>query len=249
MLHLLRDIALLAAPVVLIAAWWYIRNVTLYGDPTGLKVLNTFIKGRDDTPWHQLLLGEWESFRINFWGLFGGVNVLMKPRRIYEVLDVITLAALIGLFVWVAGRLRRKIPTRWVELGLAILYLVLLTIGVARYTLSTPATQGRLIFPALGVIMTLFALGLIGWVRPRWRPLIGVAGGGAAVRTVAVLTVHRDSRGLRAAQYDCGGRRCQLASRTSTQRSMARSTCWATSLASRSLSPGTNFLSNFTGGP
>lgn len=198
----LRDLAVIVIPVVLIAGWWYVRNIALYGDPTGLKVLNTFIHGRGNTPWYKLLMGEWESFRINFWGLFGGVNVLMKPRWIYHVLDGITLAAVLGLVAWAGGQLRRRARsldcshgsnhphgsnqphgsdqphggegTRWIELGLAVVYIVLLTIGVARYTLSTPATQGRLIFPGLAAIMTLFSLGLVGWLRPRWRPVVGV---------------------------------------------------------------------------
>ena len=172
-LRWLRDMAIVAVPVVGIAAWWYVRNIVLYGDPTGLKVLNTFIEGRDATPWWQVLLSEWQGFRINFWGLFGGVNVLMEPGWIYYILDGLTALAAIGLIAWVVIRLRTHRPARWVELGLAVVYLFGLTVGVARYTLSTPATQGRLIFPGMGVIMTFFALGLIGWAPRRWRPFIG----------------------------------------------------------------------------
>src|SRR5699024_7775216 len=106
--------------------------------------------------WYVVLRNEWQGFRINFWGLFGAVNVLMEPRWVYPLLDGISLLALAGLIAWLVVRLRTRRPTRWPELGLALVYLFGLLVGVARYTLSTPATQGRLVFPGLGVIMTFF---------------------------------------------------------------------------------------------
>ncbi len=73
------DCAIVCVPVLLIAGWWYVRNWQLYGDPTGINVMLDIIGRRPSTPSLPDLLGEFEGFRINFWGLFGVVNVLLRP--------------------------------------------------------------------------------------------------------------------------------------------------------------------------
>jgi hypothetical protein len=188
----LRDGLIVAAPVVALASWWYIRNIALYGDITGLNVLLTFIEGRVHGASWTSLLTEFEGFRINFWGLFGGVNILM-PNWTYRALDLVSLLAVVGLVVWVVFRIRGRRPVRWIELLLGGLYLVGLVVGVARFSLATPASQGRLIFPGLPVIMTLLALGLAGWAPRRARPALAlpVAGLLFALAISAPFTVIR----------------------------------------------------------
>ena len=91
------DFLLVLVPVILVAGWWYWRNWQLYGDPTGLAVMLEIAGRRPAAPSLATLLGEFQGFRINFWGLFGAVNVLMRPAWIYTLLDLLTLAAVARL--------------------------------------------------------------------------------------------------------------------------------------------------------
>lgn len=85
---------------ILIAGWWYWRNATLYGDPTGL---NTFLAvvGERAVPadWAQLW-SERESFWRSWWGLFGGVNVPL-PDWTYSLLNTFAVVGVIGFVAYV----------------------------------------------------------------------------------------------------------------------------------------------------
>ena len=80
-----------AVPVALIAGWWYLRNVQLYGDVTGI---NAFIDvlGRRAAPASLLQLwGERWGFMLSYWGLFGGVNVPIDYWG-YHVLNTLAIS-------------------------------------------------------------------------------------------------------------------------------------------------------------
>ncbi|NDJ60031.1 MAG: DUF2142 domain-containing protein, partial [Chloroflexi bacterium] len=69
---------------ILIAGWWYLRNVQLYGDPTGLNVFLEIV-GRRLVPANAAQLwAERHSFTQAFWGFFGGVNVPL-PDAVYLI--------------------------------------------------------------------------------------------------------------------------------------------------------------------
>jgi hypothetical protein len=86
--------------VVLIAGWWYLRNWRLYGDPTGLNAMLE-AAGRRLKPYSwQQLLDEFEGFRMSFWGVFGGFN-LVAPNWVYRLYDALVMAGLVGLGVLV----------------------------------------------------------------------------------------------------------------------------------------------------
>lgn len=150
---ILRGSLLCAALVMAIAGWWYARNWMLYGDPTGFNVW-VAIAGSRPAPLTLLgLLGEFQGFRISFWGNFGGVN-LIAPDWAYTILDALSVLALIGLVV---GLLRRTLPRL---LAIPVLWTIILLAGLVRWTLLTVASQGRLIFPAIGAIAVLMVYGL-----------------------------------------------------------------------------------------
>jgi hypothetical protein len=85
--------------VLLIAGWWYLRNVQLYGDVTGI---NAFIDvlGKRAAPASLLQLwGERWGFMLSYWGLFGGVNVPIDYWG-YHVLNALAILAVIGVIVY-----------------------------------------------------------------------------------------------------------------------------------------------------
>ncbi|MCU0500148.1 MAG: glycosyltransferase family 39 protein [Anaerolineae bacterium] len=168
------DCALFCVPVVLIAGWWYLRNWQLYGDPTGLNAMLDIVGRRPVEPLLADLLSEFEGLRINYWGLFGVVNVLLRPIWIYRVLDFLTVVTLIGLAVWFVQQRRARCPTPWPELLLLGAWATFEFVALIRWTSMTYASQGRLLFPAISAICLFLALGLIGWWPRRWQ--VWVAG-------------------------------------------------------------------------
>ena len=163
------DCAVFCVPVALIAGWWYVRNWQLYGDPTGLNAMLDIVGRRPVEPLLSDLFNEFEGLRINYWGLFGVVNVLLRPSWIYRVLDAMTVAMLIGVAVWLLQqrRMRKAIP--WPELLLLCSWATFAFVALIRWTSMTYASQGRLLFPAISAICLFLALGLIGWWPRRWQ--------------------------------------------------------------------------------
>jgi hypothetical protein len=153
LVSLFRQMLLCAGIVVLIAFWWYVRNWILYGDFSAFDVWVQIAGGRPMPMTFASLLNEFQGFRISFWGNFGGVN-LIAPEWIYIVLDAFTVLAIIGLLI---GLARRALPRL---LWLPVLWLTLISILLVRWTWLTMASQGRLIFPAIGAVAVLLVYGL-----------------------------------------------------------------------------------------
>jgi hypothetical protein len=163
------DCVIFCVPVVLIAGWWYLRNWQLYGDPTGLNAMLDIVGRRSVEPLLSDLYSEFQGLRINFWGLFGVVNVLLRPSWIYRVLDALTVVMLIGIVVWLAQQRRMRKPIPWPGLLLLGAWATFEFVALIRWTSMTFASQGRLLFPAISAICLFLALGLIGWWPRRWQ--------------------------------------------------------------------------------
>ncbi|TEU15808.1 MAG: hypothetical protein E3J25_03430, partial [Anaerolineales bacterium] len=117
-------------------------------------------------------MGEFQGFRISFWGLFGAVNVLLRPHWIYWVLDSISLLAAAGL-VRRAWRSRRSVC--WSLFLLLTSWITIVLLALIRWTMVTKASQGRLVFPAISPICLFLVLGLVSWVPTGWRTCVCAA--------------------------------------------------------------------------
>lgn len=175
--------------IILIAGWWYFRNWLLYKDPLGWNVWLAIIPGREKPPTPRELLAEFEGFRISYWALFGGVNVLVNPI-IYHIYDSLSLLALVGLLTSAWRHLRRKerqdgtpvlILTLWIAIGL---------IGLIRWTSLIAASQGRLIFPAISAISLLFYAGLNALAPKNYQSKLPIALG-TLMLTIATICPFR----------------------------------------------------------
>jgi len=92
-----------------------------------------------------------------FWGKVGWLAVGLPAWVIY----VLTTFGLIGLILQLGGLIRSKPDPRSFSLWLVTWLIAIFTIlAVFRNGLTTPATQGRLLFPALGALSLLM---LAGW--------------------------------------------------------------------------------------
>ncbi len=183
-----------ALPVLLIAGWWYLRNVQLYGDITGI---NAFIDvlGKRAAPASLLQLwGERWGFMLSYWGLFGGVNVPLDYWG-YYVLNGLAILAAIGViiyFVMMTWRWFREDPIHsWRDFtyelrdylqGRAALFLVglfgvIVVALLTQWARVTWSSQGRLVFSAISTWSIYFVLGLATIATRRLaRPFIAVVG-------------------------------------------------------------------------
>jgi hypothetical protein len=144
---------LIALPVLLIAGWWYLRNVQLYGELFGLETMVAIAGPRSMTL--GALIPEFDGFRYSYWALFGAVNIVTFPLA-YVIFDLFTLTSLVGAVVWFV---RNRRSERFVLLLILAGYVLLVFVGVIRWTMMTPASQGRLMFPAVIAISLLLWLG------------------------------------------------------------------------------------------
>jgi 4-amino-4-deoxy-L-arabinose transferase-like glycosyltransferase len=184
------------AIALMVAGWWYVRNWTLYGDPTGLNAMLAVVGRRSPPSSLPELWGEFRGLRMSFWALFGWFSILVAPAA-YAVLDGVSLLALVGLAVWFV-RQRWLSETRFLEtfapnthalagtsdapgstaerekpgfstsLGVLILWVAIVFVGLVRWTWTTPGTQGRLLFPAISALCILLMLGLSQLVPGRY---------------------------------------------------------------------------------
>jgi hypothetical protein len=80
---------------IVIAGWWYWRNIALYGDWSGLSHLME-INGRRERgiDWRDFW-PEFAGLRYSAWGVFGWFNILL-PEWFYQVMDAVTVIGLVG---------------------------------------------------------------------------------------------------------------------------------------------------------
>ncbi|MHB9031521.1 MAG: glycosyltransferase family 39 protein [Anaerolineae bacterium] len=163
----------LVVSVGAVAGWWYWRNLQLYGDPLGLNVFVATIGPRVPQVSLLELTAEWQGLVRSFWGVFGWMNVV-APDWFYYLLDAVTLLGLAGLIYQLVKRL---VKHSWPAAGqafqaaLLVIWPLVVFISLVRWTMITPATQGRLLFPAAGCLMLLLAYGLGSLLPDRWRAL------------------------------------------------------------------------------
>jgi hypothetical protein len=201
---LLLAFLLMALPALLIAGWWYYRNVVLYGDWLGWNAFIAVLGQRGHPASLVQLWGERRGFMMSFWGLFGGVNVPM-PMWIYTVLNAVLILSVVGFVVYLVrllvaeardfraggnkpwlARLLRPVE-RHFGLTVNLLFAAAVVYGLVQWATTTWSSQGRLVFTAISSLCTLLALGLGGWLprRPAGAVLAAVGVFMFAVAAVA----------------------------------------------------------------
>ncbi len=141
---------------LVIAGWWYVRNLTLYGELFGtVTMLDNF--GRRSISLGQLILEEFQGLRISYWAVFGAFNIVVDDI-FYLVMDALTLIGAAGLirYLW-QNRKSSAIISACAFLGLV------LALGAAMlmwWSTQTWASTGRLLFPYITSASIFLALGL-----------------------------------------------------------------------------------------
>lgn len=156
----LRGALITGGLTILIAAWWYVRNWQLYGDPTGLNAFLDIV-GRRTIPANAAQLwSERHTFLMSYWGFFGGINVPFA-EWIYTVFNGIAIISLFGLGIGCFTHLKMlKFNVRLLIHLIMAAWVVTLFVGLLRWTAETWASQGRLMFAAIAPLSVYMAFGL-----------------------------------------------------------------------------------------
>jgi 4-amino-4-deoxy-L-arabinose transferase-like glycosyltransferase len=172
---------------IAISGWWFWHNYQLYGEPTGLDMFLRMV-GRRVIPANVAQLwSERHSFTQAYWGFFGGMNVPMH-ESIYLIFNLIGGFALVSAVAFLINTvIAGKRPAQWwLAAGIAIMWPIITFISFLRWTVETPASQGRLIFGALSSISLWMTVGLTWGLSDRFRPLV-MAGAAAYFSIVALV--------------------------------------------------------------
>jgi hypothetical protein len=172
----------IAIPALLIAGWWYARNLQLYGDLAGLSAFIDVLGRREAPASPAQLWGERWGFMLSYWGLFGGVN-LPLDGWVYHVFNALAWIAFVGATAYllrVTIRWFRDVPplsspprggggrggaVRDYLQGRAPLFVVglfgvVVVLALTQWAAITWSSQGRLVFSAISTWSIFFVLGL-----------------------------------------------------------------------------------------
>jgi hypothetical protein len=143
--------------VALIAGWWFVRNTQLYGEPTGVQVMNEMWGGRNPAESFGLAVSEIPYAWSSFWGRFGYGQIPL-PDAIYTGALIISLGGLVGLVIAFARKQFDRIQIK--QLILVIFSALLFAAALFGYMMSSTAgPMGRFYFPSLSAFSLLLALG------------------------------------------------------------------------------------------
>jgi 4-amino-4-deoxy-L-arabinose transferase-like glycosyltransferase len=151
---LLRNGALVFGLALGVSGWWFVRNWLLYGELLGLNTMIA-IAGPRAISVAEFFTQEVYGFYLSYWSVFGVFTVL-PAEWVHWVFHALTAAAVIG-GVWLISRNRGRLS---VEAWLLMVFCGLTFVGVLRWTMQTPASQGRLMFGAIAPLSIGMAAGL-----------------------------------------------------------------------------------------
>jgi len=161
----IKKVLLVVFPVLIIAGWWYVRNLILYGELLGTKnfwkVVHMLHPPKDIgksfyTPIYILFKTNWlwENFK-SFWASFGW-NYIFLAEFYYRILLFLGLCSLVGLVIeYGKNKTKRKLIN--INAGLFVFSLLLSLWQSWKYAYQA---QGRYFFPVIIAVGWLFILGL-----------------------------------------------------------------------------------------
>ena len=146
---------------IAISAWWFLRNLRLYGSLTGINVFVEVLGKRSHPAPLAQLWSERIGFMQSYWGLFGAVNVPL-PQWVYATLNTLSVLSMAGLIMLLVRNLKdgRWQNKQWFPLVLNITFICIVIASLIVWATDTWSSQGRLVFTAIQSITVLFALGI-----------------------------------------------------------------------------------------
>jgi len=154
--------------VLAIAAWWYIRNLVLFGNITGITALDASQPGElIQAPLPEAIRIAWQRLPFayqTFWARFGGAFIPLAPG-VYKAYNVLTLLIVIGvvtrlMFLTQKHNTDSQQRAQSVRIGMivAVYGLSWLLLLFVYSTQAWSGIQGRYVFPGIVSLGIAFAL-------------------------------------------------------------------------------------------
>ncbi|MCY3899983.1 MAG: glycosyltransferase family 39 protein [Caldilineaceae bacterium] len=157
-----------AGVVLIVAGWWYIRNLLLYGDPFGTTNLLSVTGQRVEPLTLSGLYGELRGLQMSFWGIYGWFSILL-PSWTYTLFELLTALAASGAVIVCVRSLRASrasfAPREPTVNAVGISWVwALISLSLLAYWISVAqGSQGRLLFPAISALVVIAVMGLRFW--------------------------------------------------------------------------------------
>ncbi len=167
---------IIGAVAAVVAGWWYLRNMLVFGDPLLLSAMFAILPKRAEPPTMVELMARLEGVWRSFWAVWGWFNVVADPW-LYRFYNWLTLIGTIGLVASIPlqhvyeRRQTKTGPTVerpgsgeiWLRIAMLALWVLLIAL-LLLYWAQMRYPQGRLLFPAISAFAVLVAHGLTGWL-------------------------------------------------------------------------------------
>lgn len=186
-----RAAGVVALATLLIAGWWYARNVLLYGDPLAQTVYSALYASSLHTGpyrWGDFLAFV-EQLQRNYWGAFGYVHILVDQREG----DAFWLAVAIAIPGFLVALVRRRrdstFRVSWVLAAVAVGSFLVLFVRWSMIT-GGGAAHGRYFVAIMPVVAAATVVGLSQLTPKNW-PIgpVAYAGGMVAFGIAAPFAV------------------------------------------------------------
>ncbi len=160
-LLLMCQLTITFGSAITISAWWFLRNLRLYGSLTGINMFVEVLGKRSHPAPLAQLWSERIGFMQSYWGLFGAVNVPL-PQWVYATLNTLSVLSIAGLIMLLVRNLKDAgwQNKQWFPLVLNITFICIVITSLIVWSIDTWSSQGRLVFTAIQSITVLFALGI-----------------------------------------------------------------------------------------
>ncbi len=176
---LVSQFIIFGAVVFIVAGWWYLRNLFLYGELTGTAMMTRIFGGRETPLTAAQLLTQLREVWETFWVGFGWGNVRAQPV-VYAFIAAVALISMVGLVRLSIIDYRLSITAHSSDQdlnrksGMLILagWLVVVFVELLNWMETTQAPHGRLFFPALPALAPLLVLGITQWVPRHIEPIL-----------------------------------------------------------------------------
>jgi len=168
-----KQILAILAIVTAFASPLFIRNIILYQDLTGANAFSAHIGDLvEGSLLQRLAIGSVDLFRNSWVILWDGLAVVTKPSAtLLYILLALTMLAIVAAIAAAWFRKDELLSQNVVEISLAALILISLSVLLGYVKGFLPTVQGRFLLPA--VVPTAWLVGLGLWLSGRrWRGLM-----------------------------------------------------------------------------